>query len=179
MMIPSADEPLMSTASGAKNPGELSLDALFNIDISVASKSLMKQSEAPSIVTMITRPMIDVLGARSVAEALRDVPGFYMVDDGLTSNIAVRGVNAGPNSWSRIIKVMVDGHPVTDYSTGGTFLGPPNGLELPVRWIVERTFGWLNRYRLLSKEFERTIASSICDIHLWLSRLMLRRLAAG
>jgi iron complex outermembrane receptor protein len=124
VMIPSADQPLMSIAPGAKNPGELSLDALFNIDISVASKSLMKQSEAPSIVTVITRPMIDVLGARSVAEALRDVPGFYMIDDGVTSNIAVRGVNAGPNSWSRIIKVMVDGHPITDYSTGGTFLGP-------------------------------------------------------
>jgi len=42
----------------------------------------------------------------------------------VTSNIAVRGINAGPNSWSRIVKVMVDGHPVTDYSTGGTFLGP-------------------------------------------------------
>jgi iron complex outermembrane receptor protein len=84
----------------------------------------MKQSEAPSIVTVITRPMIQALGSRSVAEALRGVPGFYMIDDYVTSNIAVRGINAGPNSWSRIIKVMVDGHPVTDYSTGGTFLGP-------------------------------------------------------
>jgi outer membrane receptor for ferrienterochelin and colicins len=84
----------------------------------------MKQNEAPSIVTVISRPMIEALGSRSVAEALRDVPGFYMIDDYVTSNIAVRGVNAGPNSWSRIIKVMVDGHPVTDYSTGGSFLGP-------------------------------------------------------
>jgi iron complex outermembrane receptor protein len=121
VMIP--DVPI-SGDSNSKGPGELSLDALFNIDISVASKSLMKQSEAPSIVTVITRPMIEALGSRSVAEALRDVPGFYMIDDYVTSNIAVRGINAGPNSWSRIIKVMVDGHPVTDYSTGGTFLGP-------------------------------------------------------
>jgi putative transposase len=42
---------------------------------------------------------------------------------------------------------------------------------LPVRWKVERTFGWLNRYRLLSKEFERTIASSECDVLLCMSRL--------
>ena len=48
---------------------------------------------------------------------------------------------------------------------------------LPKRWIVERTLGWLNRYRLLSKEFERTIASSECDIRLCMSRLMLRRLS--
>jgi outer membrane receptor for ferrienterochelin and colicins len=121
VMIP--DVP-MSGDLNSKGPGQLSLDALFNIDISVASKSLMKQSEAPSIVTVVTRPMIEALGSRSVAEALRDVPGFYIIDDYVTSNIAVRGINAGPNSWSRIVKVMVDGHPVTDYSTGGTFLGP-------------------------------------------------------
>ena len=124
MMIPSSGDGLTSKDSDPRTPEELSLEALFNIDISVASKSLMKQSEAPSIVTVITRPMIEALGSRSVAEALRDVPGFYIVDDYVTSNVAVRGINAGPNSWSRIIKVMVDGHPVTDYSTGGTFLGP-------------------------------------------------------
>jgi iron complex outermembrane receptor protein len=123
MIQPSSDV-LMSKDPSSQGPEQLSLEALFNIDISVASKSLMKQSEAPSIVTVITRPMIQALGSRSVAEALRDVPGFYLVDDGVTSNIAVRGVSAGPNSWSRTIKVMVDGHPVTDYSSGGTFLGP-------------------------------------------------------
>jgi len=37
----------------------------------------------------------------------------------------------------------------------------------------------LNRYRLLSKEFERTVASSECDIRLCMARLMLRRLAAS
>ena len=25
---------------------------------------------------------------------------------------------------------------------------------LPVRWIVERSFGWLNNYRRLSKDYE-------------------------
>ncbi len=123
-MVPLPGDVPISTETPSSSPNELSLEALFNIDISVASKSLMKQSEAPSIVTVITRSMIQALGSRSVAEAIRDVPGFYLIDDHVTSNIAVRGINAGPNSWRRIIKVMVDGHPVTDYSTGGTFLGP-------------------------------------------------------
>jgi iron complex outermembrane receptor protein len=124
VMVPPSGDLLIAKEPNSKSSQDLSLEALFNIDISVASKSLMKQSEAPSIVTVITRSMIEALGSRSVAEALRDVPGFYIIDDGVTSNIAVRGINAGPNSWSRIVKVMVDGHPVTDYSTGGTFLGP-------------------------------------------------------
>jgi putative transposase len=47
---------------------------------------------------------------------------------------------------------------------------------LPRRWVVERTFGWLNRYRLLSKEYEATIESSTADIQIAMSNLMLRRL---
>jgi putative transposase len=30
---------------------------------------------------------------------------------------------------------------------------------LPHRWIVERTFGWLGRYRRLSRDFEHTVSS--------------------
>jgi len=31
---------------------------------------------------------------------------------------------------------------------------------LPHRWVVERTFGWLGRYRRLSRDFEHTVSSS-------------------
>lgn len=49
---------------------------------------------------------------------------------------------------------------------------------LPKRWIVERTFGWLNRYRRLSKDYETYTDSSEGMIYGSLIRLMLRRLAA-
>jgi putative transposase len=48
---------------------------------------------------------------------------------------------------------------------------------LPKRWIVERTFGWLGRYRLLSKEYEHSTASSETDVYVASIRIMLSRLA--
>ena len=46
----------------------------------------------------------------------------------------------------------------------------------PKRWIVERTFGWLNRSRRLSKDYERTIESSTAFVQLAMIHLMIRRL---
>ena len=48
---------------------------------------------------------------------------------------------------------------------------------LPRRWVVERTFGWLGRYRRLSKDYERTTISSESLIYAAMTHLMLRRLA--
>ncbi len=47
---------------------------------------------------------------------------------------------------------------------------------LPKRWIVERSFGWLNRYRRLSKDYEHLPESSESMIYLAFIRLMLKRL---
>lgn len=45
----------------------------------------------------------------------------------------------------------------------------------PKRWLVERFFAWLNNFRRLSKDYERTIASSEGMIYLASIRLMVRR----
>lgn len=49
---------------------------------------------------------------------------------------------------------------------------------LPKRWIVERTFGWLNWYRRLSKEYEQLPEMSEANIYGCMTRLMLRRLVS-
>jgi len=49
---------------------------------------------------------------------------------------------------------------------------------LPKRWIVERTFGWLGRYRRHSKDYERNTASSEAMIYIAMTHIMLRRLAS-
>jgi len=48
---------------------------------------------------------------------------------------------------------------------------------LPRRWVVERTFAWLNRSRRLSKDFEKTIASAVGWIHVAHIQRLTRRLA--
>lgn len=48
---------------------------------------------------------------------------------------------------------------------------------LPRRWVVERTFGWLGRYRRLSKDYEKHTDTSESMIYLAMTRLMVRRLA--
>lgn len=50
--------------------------------------------------------------------------------------------------------------------------------KLPKRWIVERTFGWLNHFRRLSKDYEVYCEVSEAMIASSLMRLMLKRLAS-
>jgi transposase len=47
---------------------------------------------------------------------------------------------------------------------------------LPKRWIVERTFAWLNRCRRLAKDWECLTQKALAFLHLASIRLMLRKL---
>jgi len=54
----------------------------------------------------------------------------------------------------------------------------PTGFQvLPRRWVVERTFAWLGRYRRLSKDYEALPETEEAWIILAMSSLMLTRLA--
>ena len=48
---------------------------------------------------------------------------------------------------------------------------------LAKRWIVERTFAWLDQNRRMSKDYERSPHTSETLIHICMIRLMVTRLA--
>ena len=48
---------------------------------------------------------------------------------------------------------------------------------LPHRWVVELTFGWLGRYRRLSKDYEGLTESSQALIYAAMIHIMVRRMA--
>jgi putative transposase len=51
-------------------------------------------------------------------------------------------------------------------------------MVLPRRWVVERSFGWLGRYRRLCRDFEHTTVSSEAMVYLASIRRTLRLVAA-
>ena len=50
-------------------------------------------------------------------------------------------------------------------------------VPVPCRWVVERTFAWLGKYRRLSKDYEALPAVSETFIYLASIHILLRRLA--
>jgi putative transposase len=70
-----------------------------------------------------------------------------------------------------------------EWAKDGVALGwkklmPPQGfVVLPRRWVVERTFSWIDQNRRMSKDYERLPATSEAFIYVAMTRLMVRRLA--
>jgi putative transposase len=92
--------------------------------------------------------------------------------------------------WRRLQLIFADGGyagKFVDWTRGwfGRFVDivprHPSGrfVVLPKRWIVERTFAWLGKYRRLSKDYESLIPSSESMIRIAMINLMLHRLSPG
>ena len=102
--------------------------------ISSVTKTEQTAEEAPAIVDVVTRAQIREWGYQSVAEVLRHVVGFYVEDDHILPNVAVRGFSGGLFAESSIIKVMLDGQSLSFRPTSGNWLGPE---AIPIS-VIER-----------------------------------------
>ncbi|MGL6096891.1 MAG: transposase, partial [Fimbriiglobus sp.] len=57
--------------------------------------------------------------------------------------------------------------------------GAKGFILLPRRWVTERTYAWIGRYRANSKDYERCNKSSEGMVYAAMTRLMLNRLRPG
>jgi putative transposase len=55
--------------------------------------------------------------------------------------------------------------------------GEPGFKVLPRRWVVERTFGWMARWRRLVRDHEQRIDVSKTMVHVAMGSLLLRRIS--
>lgn len=101
---------------------DLSLDDLMNIEIESAVRQKQNITEAPSVITVITARQIKERGYLSVAEALNSTVGIDVNTDYFQPNLGIRGINGGMRSWSRLVKVMIDGQSISIRSSSDNFL---------------------------------------------------------
>ena len=99
---------------------------------------------------------------------------------------AVSVINKLMENWRRVIKIFADG------GYAGKLIGKVKDMFkieleiikrdelhtfkiLPKRWIVERTFSWIDTNRRNSKNYERLNNTSVAMVHISAIRLMLNR----
>lgn len=99
---------------------------------------------------------------------------------------AVEVVNKLCESWKKVVKIFADGGYTgqlidtlkTKFKIGLQII-KRNELHtfkiLPKRWIVERTFAWIDTNRRNSKNYERLNNTSVAMVHLSAIRIMLNR----
>lgn len=120
-------DPAPKTASAVPDLENASLEDLMAIRVYGASRYPQSTSEAPGNVTVITRTEIERYGYRTLADALRSVPGLFVTYDHQYSYLGVRGF-ANPGDYNTRILLMVDGHRLNDAIFEQALLGT----EFPV-----------------------------------------------
>lgn len=96
------------TALSLEELGAIKVPTVFG-----ASKHEQQISEAPSVVSIVTKQEIKENGYRTLADILREVRGFYVSYDRGYSSIGVRGFNR-PGDFGGRTLLMVDGHRMND-----------------------------------------------------------------
>lgn len=87
----------------------LSLEQLLTVKIRTASLHSETLSDAPASVTVISQQEIRKFGYRTLAEALRYVPGFYERTDRTYTTTGLRGFSLPADYGTRLL-VLIDGH---------------------------------------------------------------------
>lgn len=128
-MLSSGPQPGIAGDTRTESPPvdltEMSLENLMEIKIATvygASKYEQKVTEAPSSVSIIMADDIKKYGYRTLADLLRSVRSFYIINDRNYSYAGVRGFGR-PGDYNSRILLLVDGHRTNDNIYDSAFIG--------------------------------------------------------
>ncbi len=98
---------------------EMSLEDLLNMDVSTASKSDEKQSDAPGILSVLSKDELERFGGTTLRDILERVPGLIASGANYTNRttIAPRGDQIKQNS-SHVL-FLINGRPIRETQEGG------------------------------------------------------------
>jgi outer membrane receptor protein involved in Fe transport len=113
---------------------EMDLEQLQEVTIVTASKYNQKLSETASLVTVIDKQEIKQFGFRTLGDALRTVPGFFVNNNRSYENVGVRGFDQSADFNGRML-VMIDGIRINDAIYDQGFAGSELPLDID---LVER-----------------------------------------
>ena len=117
----------------------------------------------PHAITVTTANVSEKTGARQMIEDHKD-----SLDK--VTKVLVDGAYTG-NPFSSFIKDTLSAEvEVAKRSEQHTFV------VIPKRWVVERSFAWIERCRRLWKNCERKLSTSLAMLQLGFTSLLLRRL---
>jgi len=122
---------------------DLSVEQLLDIEVaSVQSASRYEQevTDAPALVNIITSDDIRKFGYRTLADALRSVPGLYVTYDRNYHYLGTHGFNR-PGDYNSRILLMIDGHRINDNIYDQTSIGTDFPLDMDLVERVEIVHG--------------------------------------
>ncbi len=123
-------------ASDANLYMDMDLEQLLDVRIVTASKYSQKLSETASSVTVIDQQQIKQFGYRTVGDALRSVPGFFVVNNRTYENVGIRGFDQSADFNGRML-VMIDGIRVNEAIFDSGFVGSELPLDIDLVEQIE------------------------------------------
>jgi iron complex outermembrane receptor protein len=114
---------------GAAQLADLPLDTLLNLEVTGASRTAQRRSDAAAAITVITADEIRALGHRTIADALRTVRGLDVVYDRSYSFLGVRGFFA-PGDYNTRVLMLIDGNRVNDNLYDQAYIGSEAPIDI-------------------------------------------------
>ena len=105
-----------------------------------ASKFLQKATDTLASVTVVTADEIQKYGYRTLADVLRSVRGFYVINDRNYTYVGVRGFSR-PGDYNARILFLLDGHRINDNIFDGAYVGTEFPVDVDLIERIEITRG--------------------------------------